>query len=371
MTTKKKIVIHIIGFIVGCIGGYCVAFVLPSVGLLPLLAGFVSLMAGFLLHVFIHEAGHFVMGKISGYEFVSIRFFNWIFIRKDGKLTRKKYNIPGTGGQCLMSPPEPVNGKFPYVLYLLGGSLMNFIFCALFFALYFIFASLSLSGAWIFIVFVIVGGFTGLLNILPIHLGVPTDGLTVLTLGKNEVERNALWLILHVNALITKGVRHRDIPAERFSFLDNVNLSDNKNVAVMSAEINRFEWLVDRHDFKEAKAHAEHLLHTAPKMIDIHKNELLCELLFLELIGECRKEEIACLYTPAIKKFIKATSSYPSKQRLMYAYAKIFLNDEAEAMKTLEKFNKNCLSYPFDGEIARDREMIRLIDDVADKRKIN
>ena len=371
MKKIKKLVMKIVGFIIGGICGALIVIILPSTGLLNLLAGIILLVIGFVLHVFIHEAGHFVAGKISGYDFVSIRFFSLMFVMKDRKLTRKKYNIAGTAGQCLMSPPVPVNGKFPFILYNLGGVLMNCIFSVLFLVLYFIFSTLSASGSWLFILFAIVGTATVLLNILPINLGFPTDGYNVLTLGKNKIASSAFWLILYINDMITKGVRHRDIPTEHFYFLDSVNWSDNKNLWVISAEINRFECLVDRHDFKEAKALAERLLHTANKMLGIQKNELLCELLFLELIGECRKEEIDRLYTEDIKKYIKATSTYPARQRLMYAYSKLFLNDNTEVAKILEKFNKTCLSYPFDGEIARDREMISLIENLAEKRSLN
>jgi len=105
------------------------------------------------------------------------------------------------------------------------------------------------------------------------------------------------------------------------------------------------------------------------KMLGIQKNEFLCELLFLELIGECRKEEVDRLYTRELKKYIEATSSYVTRQRLLYAYAKLFLNDDAEAAKARKKYEETCLSYPFEGEIAGNNELIDLVDDLAVKKK--
>ena len=64
-----------------------------------------------------------------------------------------------------------------------------------------------------------------------------------------------------------------------------------------------------------------------------------------------------------VAQSIKTTSIYTSRQRLLYAYAKLFLNDATEAAKALAKFNKACLSHPFDGEIIHDRELIALIDE--------
>lgn len=355
-----------IGFLIGAVGGFFAVIFLPSLELKNILAGVILLVFGVVFHIFIHELGHLIAGKMSGYGFVSIRFFNFIIVNKDGKLIRKKFKLAGTAGQCLMSPPKQVNGNYPFVLYNLGGGLMNFIFSAIFVALYFIFS--SFSGAWAFNLLAAIGIFIGLLNILPINLGVPNDGHNALNLGRDEVTRHAFWTILNVNALMTQGFRPRDIPIEQYFFDNNVDLCDkNNNALVVNVATQHFDRLIDRHEFKEAKAFGENLLSKAGKMIDVQKNELRCELLFLELIDECNKEEIERLYTADLKKYIKATSIYPSRQRLLYAYAKLFLNDASEAVKVLAKFNKTCLSHPFDGVIILERELIALVDDLANQ----
>jgi len=78
-------------------------------------------------------------------------------------------------------------------------------------------------------------------------------------------------------------------------------------------------------------------------------------------------EEIENLYTTELKQYIKATSSYMSRQRLLYAYTKLFLNDDTEAEKVLERFNKTCFTTPSVGEIDGEREMIALVDELAKK----
>ena len=365
MTKKSKIATHVTGFVVGLVGGYTFIALLPALNLQTLLAGFIVFVLGFVVHVFIHELGHLVAGRMSGYGFVSIRFFNLTIVKKDGKLTRKKFKVVGTLGQCLMSPPEQVNGNYPFVLYNLGGGLMNFIFSALFLALYFFFP--SFSGSWTLTMLAGVGVFLGLLNLLPLNMGVPNDGHNALHLGKDEVTRRAFWSILNVNALMSQGVRIRDVPTDQY-FLDKIDFcNQNTNALIIGVVVQHFNWLMDRHEFAEAKVLAENLLSKSDKLIDVQKNELRCELLFLELIGECRKEEIERLYTADLKKYIKATSIYTSRQRLLYAYAKLFLNDATEAAKALAKFSKNCLSHPFDADIIHDRELIALVDELADQ----
>lgn len=324
-----------------------------------------SIFISFFLHIIIHESGHLIFGKISGYTFVSFRIFNIMFIKKDGKLVRKKFNIVGTGGQCLMMPPEPVDGRYPYILYNLGGSLLNFVFSGISFALVLLLSYTFSIFALIFIPFTIVGIFTGLSNIIPLKIsGIANDGYNALTLGKNTIARHVLRLTLQINALTSVGTRYRDMPAEWFDLPDQTDLNDS--IAVSSA-ILRFNYLFDRQEFDKAKELAWHLLNTADKMLEVHKNELRCELLFIEIIGGCRKEEIDRFFTRQLNKYIKATSSYVSRQRLLYAYAKLVTLDDAEAKKVLKQFEKVCTSFPNLGEIAGERDMIIVIDNAAKK----
>lgn len=92
----------------------------------------VFLYLAWLIQVVIHEAGHLICGLLSGYTFSSFRIGSFMLLKENGRLVTKRLKIPGTGGQCLMAPPEMVNGKFPVVLYNLGGSLFNLIVTLLF-----------------------------------------------------------------------------------------------------------------------------------------------------------------------------------------------------------------------------------------------
>ena len=54
------------------------------------------------IQIVIHEAGHLVFGRLTGYEFVSFRIGSFMWIKEEGKLKLKRYSLAGTGGQCLM-----------------------------------------------------------------------------------------------------------------------------------------------------------------------------------------------------------------------------------------------------------------------------
>ena len=86
----KQIAGFALSFLIGVVGALVILSLPPLFGLsegtLSLIVGFAFAGICFILHVFIHEFGHLIGGKMSGYEFVSIRFFNIAFIKKDGKL---------------------------------------------------------------------------------------------------------------------------------------------------------------------------------------------------------------------------------------------------------------------------------------------
>ena len=360
------------GLIIGYFGARAIGVFIPAqVTLWQSLIVYGVIMAAALfslfLHILVHETGHLVMGLLCGYRFVSFRVFNFTIVKEKDGLVRKRFKLVGTVGQCLMSPPEFVGGSFPYVLYNLGGPAMNFVFCGVFFVAFLLASKTASPASAVFLIIAAFGAFMGLFNIVPQKIGgVANDGYNVFILGKNDAARRAFWLQLRVTAMVTQGVRYRDLPDEWFMVSDCGNWNDPIAAVVV---LGRYSYLLDKMEIKEARALAGKLLYSASRMLELHKNELRCELLFHELIGECRKEEIERLHTAELKKYIRATSSYMSRQRLLYAYAKLFLDDLSAAGAARRKFEDACAHTPFSGEIPGERELVGLIDDIADDRK--
>ena len=351
---KKTATDIAIGGIQGLILAYVLFIFLPALGLprgvLGTIISIAAFVICFILQVIIHELGHLVAGKMSGYKLLWLGIFNTTFVKKGRKLMRMKVNIEGVLGHCLMSPPEMKNGKYPFVLYFLGGSLMNFLVSAISLALFLIF----FPNYWILAMFAGVGLVLGIFCIVPMKAGnITNDGYDILKHYKNDAERHNFWhLCRFYEDLIVNDMRFRDISEEQFALFDNKsqNNENQSNALNAVAEIFRLNWLFDRREFEKAKALIESLLNTSDDTIGLLKNEFICALLLLELIDECRKEEVERLYTKELNGYIKATSSQAARQLLLYAYAKLFLQDDAQATEALEKFNQAALSNPFSGD---------------------
>jgi uncharacterized membrane protein YeaQ/YmgE (transglycosylase-associated protein family) len=78
----------------------------PGMMLLNILGVLICVYIATFVQIIVHEGTHLICGKFSGYDFVSFRIGSLMLIKENGHIKRKKFSIVGTGGQCLMMPPE-------------------------------------------------------------------------------------------------------------------------------------------------------------------------------------------------------------------------------------------------------------------------
>ena len=316
----------------------------------------VLILAAYIIQSVIHELGHLVFGLLTGYKFISFRIGSFMFIKKDGKLRIKLYNIVGTGGQCLMMPP-PWRENLPTALYNFGGCIFNFI-SAVLFLIIFISAEKGSFFALFSGMLCAVGFGNVLLNGIPLRVnGISNDGNNALILGKNPSALRAFWLQLYVNGLLSEGERYKNMPEEWFFVPGGEDLFDPM---VCTVGVMKYNYYFDIHDFEKAETVANYMLH-APGLLGLHRNELSCELLFLRIFRGAEPGEINALYTRELDKYIKATANYVSRRRLAYAYQLLYLKNITMAQKCLEVFEKTVKTYPYSSEIENEKEIIELI----------
>ena len=366
---KKKnygdIAAKIIMLLTGAVCGIFIIFTMnffgtlvkgPAAFLLMFAEAMIIMYIASFVQTIIHESGHLIFGLITGYKFVSFRIGHFMFIKEKGRLKIKLYNVVGTAGQCLMMPPQ-WNEKIPYRLYNLGGCIMNAATALFALAAYFA-AGAEGFFALCMAMLAVMGLSMALTNGIPMRVGgISNDGMKAALLGKKENTLRAFWLQLYVNGLIAKGERYRNMPREWFRLPEGEELSDPICCAM---GVMLYNFCFDMHEFDEAEQTINYMLN-APGLLDVEKNELLCELLFLRVLRGAPKEEIDSLLTPKLDKYIKATANYVSRRRLAYAYQLLYLKNYSTAQKCLEVFERTAATYPYSAETENEREIIEIV----------
>lgn len=331
---------------------------LPAIRLLMFIPLMLSIYAAFLLQTVIHEAGHLVFGLATGYRFVSFRVFSWMWIKKDGKLHFKRMSLAGTGGQCLMSPPDLKNGKIPVLLYNFGGAVMNVIASAVFLSLSVLFPPVSFFRVFLRIL-ALIGFAFALMNGIPLHLGpADNDGSNALALMRSEEAVRAYWIQMKGNEQAAAGIRIKDMPEEWFAVPDDRSMNNSMIASVGVLACSR---LMDEHRFAEADALMEHMLSIESRIMPLHRSLLACERIFVELIGENDPDKLNTLLTEEQKKMMAAMESVPSVLRTEYAYALLAEHDTEKAKKIERKFEDTASDYPYSGELAGEMEFMKMI----------
>lgn len=322
----------------------------------------ILIVIGIFIQIIIHEGGHLVCGLLTGYHYVSFRVGNWMWVKLDDKIRFKKLSLVGTGGQCLMSPPDLVGGKMPVVLYNMGGTLFNIIFSILFWGLY------KICGEASFIAqgFLIAGGMGilfALMNGIPLKLGeINNDGYNAIAIRKNLKAQYALWVQLKVNEHQSLGKRIKDMPEEWFVMPSEEEMKNSMCVTLAVLTCNRF---MDTLEFKKADELMEKLLTIDTAMVGIHRHLLICDRIYCELINENRPEKLEEMLDEKQKKFMKSMRNFPSVLRTQYVYSLMGEKDDKKANEFKKQFEKCACTYPYENDIESERELIEIAENIA------
>ncbi len=368
---KKKIVWQqyiAMGFfmLIGAVGGFLmVAYIdkgtnaqTPLYKEIRSLVGlFIGMYAAILMQMILHEAGHLLFGLLSGYKFSSFRIFSFMWVKENGKIRFRRLSLAGTGGQCLMTPPDMAEGKIPVVLYNLGGSIMNIASGLIFLGLFLISSNIPFLSA-VMLLFAIIGFIFAVMNGVPMRMGtVDNDGYNAYSLTRNPEAMRSFWIQMKVNEQIAKGVRLKDMPEEWFAVPSDEAMK-NSMVAVMGVfACNR---LMDAGQFEEADKRMTHMLEIDSGMVGLHRSLMICDRMYVELITDNRREILDGMFTKEQKKFMKSMKSFPSVLRTEYVYALLCEKDTAKAGQIKARFEKCAKTYPYPNEVQSERELMKI-----------
>ena len=316
---------------------------------------FIGMYAAIYLQIIFHEAGHLLFGRMTGYRFSSFRIGSLMWIKEDGRLCFRRLSVAGTGGQCLMVPPDMVDGKVPFVLYNLGGSFVNLLSAALFTGLYFSCRRIPTVSV-LLLMLAVIGVAFAFVNGIPMRLGVvDNDGYNALALGKNSEALRSFWIQMKINEQIVKGVRLKDMPDQWF-YVPTAESMKNSMIAVMGVvTCNR---LMDAMEFDRADQQMKELLQMETGIIGLHRSLMVVDRIYCELIRENRRDVLEDMLDRQQKKFMRSMKNFPSVMRTDYAYALLAEQDMTKAGTIKGRFDKKARTYPHPSEIVGERQLM-------------
>ena len=330
--------------------------------LIPLCVLFAGMYVGIFLQLTIHEAGHLVFGLKSGYQFSSFRIGSFMWLKENDKIVSRRLSLAGTGGQCLMVPPQLQDGKIPVILYNLGGCIMNLVASLVFLVIYLLIPKGTIISLFC-LMMVLIGVAIALMNGIPLRLGtVDNDGHNALSLRKNPDAMRAFWLQLKVNEQIAKGIRLKDMPDEWFAVPDDEAM---RNSMVATQGVFATNRLMDQQRFAEADRLIAHFLEIDSGIIGLHRSLMICDRMYCELIQDNCKEILEEMLTKEQIKFMKAMKKFPSVVRTEYTYALLALKDTAKAKAAWDLFEKVAKTYPYPSDVQSERELMEIADGVS------
>jgi len=377
MNKLKKLLGHVVfiagSLLVGGIAGYFIAGCMdavttrfPDMNLITALVLLLAIVAlAFFLQLIIHEAGHLIFGLLSGYRFSSFRIGSLMWLQEDGKLRCKRLKIAGTGGQCLMAPPDMVDGKLPVILYNLGGAIINTVTAALFLALRYVLNGFPLLS--MFCMSMATMGFaTALINGIPLHTPtVDNDGYNAISLSKDSDAAAAFWVQMKVNEMISRGQRLKDMPDEWFTLPDDKKMKNSMIAATAVFACNR---LMDQHRFAEAEELMRKYIKMDSAIVGIHYRLMNCDRIYLSLIGIIDADKADYLLDKEQRKFMRSMKKFPSVIRTEYVYALLGEENKEKAGAIAKEFATCAKTYPYPSDIESERELMEIADKVYEER---
>ncbi len=316
----------------------------------------IAVLIAFILNVVMHEGGHLVTGLLTGYRFVSFRFLNWTLIRRDGRLQWRNYELAGTGGQCLMAPPDRPIDQIDTRWYNAGGVLANILIVVI-----------SALLLWAFdlpdwldellVMLIILGLFIGLGNGIPLKMGgVANDGLNLLQLEKDIPGKQCFCNILEMNARNQEGEPYNDMPEHLFILPEPIDWKNSMHVGAVLMTATRMmalhQWEEAYHLLTEALSHKDNYM-------KLYQLEVEC-MMTVTCIATGRVEEARQHYSKDIVLHItRHAATQSDKQLVAMAVALVLDGDRPKAEALFHQLDADRDKYIHQGDVAMSLDLMR------------
>lgn len=290
--------------------------------LIPLLLA--GLFLSVYVHLLLHEGGHFLFGKLSGYQLISFQVRRFKYRQADHSLRRMQTASPLLAGQCLMAPPKADYAEVPFRGYLLGGILANALTGACLYSAAFL---MDLRAGAVMVLFSFVPVWMALSNFFPKG---QNDGAVLKEASRSLPARQLLLQQLEMAQLIEAEVPFTDLPDAYFACLGEARYE--KSFLIDYFYMVAYVRALGNLDFEEADSLLWAFSAHRPVKESVYWPIYLMESLFCDAlfgrIGTAEEKYSQIQAQPLLKRYWNANN------RIRAAYA-FFCRTEIEEAKRL------------------------------------
>lgn len=301
------------------------------------------------LSIFIHEFGHFIAAKISGYKFLSFSFLGLTVYKYKNQFKFKYKNIKGIGGQCLMQPP-PFNDKWPYKFYNFGGVIANSL-TAVISAAVILKSNPSILFHMFLFCLVVYNLLFAFINGIPIQSsGIPTDGMNILYASKDKHSRKSFYHMFQFEKELEMYEGFKNMPYEIVKVSEDADLSNFINGYM---KLNEGSFFIENGKSEDGLNIFMKLILYTDNYPGYYKAIIKNEIIFYFLINKVAYDLVDKYWTEDHIKYCKKMSiiNYYLAQS---SYELIINKDIEESKKCIEKYEEkiNSILHSYQKDLA-------------------
>ncbi len=340
MSSRKNLINNLLLLIFTVAAVFAVTFIGNrnfNVDLGPIIAVFIcGAIIAAIVNALVHEIGHIVAGKKSGFVFISMRIFVIRFVKIGKKLKTEFTGIGEELGETEMVPATAENLEKRFAKMTLGGLIATGVLLVLsvtplVFA-YFMSAKLW----WLYALtsmFFPVGVYFFFANVLPMdNEGLLNDGAVVSGLKKDDSVSKVTVGLLRIHSELVNGKSPAEIDETCFYDLPQLP-EDNPNFILLLN--NRYAHELDKENFEQAKKisdRMEELLDDMPKM---YSGAVMADLLYNACTFDFNEEKADDLVEDN-ERYLNRVNNL-TNLRIKAAYLTYVVKDYAAAKEFLDK----------------------------------
>jgi hypothetical protein len=335
-----------------------------NAAILSVFGSLILLFFQYYLHIITHEAGHLFFGFLTGYTFVSLNVKALNVIYDKGKIKFRIFRNAGAIAYTMMAPTLMKNGKYPYILYNMGGILMNFITALAALCIFLMFPAMPVFLRIFSYCYFPTGFFIAVLN------GIPSEKLTndaykLKKIIKNPNFKRNLYLLSEIAYKQSNGMRLGEFPDEYFTLSEGADITDNINISI---KVNEYYHYLDLFDFQRAGECLKTLESLQKNTSSETLNWTDMEKVYIYFVSNDDTSVADAASKIQINELKKLAKNNLYLKRIEYTYLAMLLNDKKAAEKCYREAQKLTLRYPYTA-IAESQMM--LIDYVKNKNTVN